>query len=95
MENIYENFFKILSGGSEEEIRNFLVENFDKFPEDLKRDIIGVFFEEAVDLAYAEIELKKRLLETTKELERALRLLEDKKKELELKKELGIIDTEE
>jgi len=95
MENIYENFFKILSGGSEEEIRNFLVENFDKFPEDLKRDIIGVFFEEAVDLAYAEIELKKRLLETTKELERALRLLEDRKRELELKKELGIIDTEE
>jgi hypothetical protein len=94
MENIYENFFKILSEGSEEEIRNFLVENFDKFPEDLKIDIIGVFFEEAVDLAYAEIELKKRLLETTKELERALRLLEDKKRELELKKELGI-DTEE
>jgi hypothetical protein len=94
MENIYENFFKILSDGSEEEIRNFLVENFDKFPEDLKRDIIGVFFEEAVDLAYAEIELKKRLLETTKELERTLRLLEDKKRELELKRELGI-DTEE
>jgi hypothetical protein len=94
MENIYENFFKILSEGSEEEIRNFLIENFDKFPEDLKRDIIGVFFEEAVDLAYAEIELKKRLLETTKELERTLRLLEDKKRELELKKELGI-DTEE
>jgi hypothetical protein len=94
MENIYENFFKILSEGSEEEVRNFLVENFDKFPEDLKRDIIGVFFEEAVDLAYAEIELKKRLLETTKELERALRLLEDRKRELELRKELGI-DTEE
>jgi hypothetical protein len=94
MENIYENFFKILSKGSEEEIRNFLVENFDKFPEDLKRDIIGVFFEEAVDLAYAEIELKKRLLETTKELERTLRLLEDKKRELELKRELGI-DIEE
>jgi len=94
MENIYENFFKILSEGSEEEIRNFLIENFDKFPEDLKRDIIGVFFEEAVDLAYAEIELKKRLLETTKELERTLRLLEDKKRELELKRELGI-DTEE
>jgi hypothetical protein len=90
MENIYEDFFKILSKGSEEEIRNFLVENFDKFPEDLKRDIIGVFFEEAVDLAYTEIELKKRLLETTKELERTLRLLEDKKRELELKRELGI-----
>jgi hypothetical protein len=94
MENIYEGFIKILSKGSEEEIRNFLVENFDKFPEDLKRDIIGVFFEEAVDLAYAEIELKKRLLETTKELERTLRLLEDKKRELELKRELGI-ETEE
>jgi hypothetical protein len=94
MENIYEGFFKILSKGSEEEIRNFLVENFDKFPEDLKRDIIGVFFEEAVDLAYAEIELKKRLLETTKELEITLRLLEDKKRELELKRELGI-ETEE
>jgi len=94
MENIYENFFKILSEGSEEEVRNFLVENFDKFPEDLKRDIIGVFFEEAVDLAYAEIELKKRLLETTKELEKALRLLKDRKRELELRKELGI-DTEE
>jgi hypothetical protein len=94
MENIYESFFKILSEGSEEEIRNFLVENFDKFPEDLKRDIIGVFFEEAVDLAYAEIELKKRLLETTKELERTLGLLENKKRELELKRELGI-DTEE
>ena len=94
MENIYENFFKILSEGREEEVRNFLIENFDKFPEDIKRDIIGIFFEEAVDLAYAEIELKKRLLETTKELEKALRLLEDKKRELELKRELGI-DTEE
>jgi len=94
MENIYENFFKILSEGREEEVRNFLIENFDKFPEDIKRDIIGIFFEEAVDLAYAEIELKKRLLETTKELERTLRLLEDKKRELELKRELGI-DTEE
>jgi hypothetical protein len=88
MENVYENFFKILSEGSEEEVRNFLVENFDKFPEDLKRDIIGVFFEEAVDLAYAEIEFKRKLLETAKELERLKRILEDKKRELEIKKEL-------
>jgi len=90
MENIYEEFFKILAEGSEEDVRNFLIENFDKFPENVKRDIVGIFFEEAVDLAYATLKFKERLLETVIELEKIKRALEDRKRELELKKELGI-----
>jgi len=94
MENIYEEFFKILSEGTEEDVRNFLIENFDKFPDDLKRDIVGLFFEEAVDLTYAYIKFKEELLKTLTDLERIKRLLEDRKRELELKRELGV-DSEE
>ena len=90
MDNLYEQFFKILSEGSEEEIRNFLIENLDNFDEEVKREMVGLFFEEAVDLTYTMIEFKKKLLESAQNLERIKRLLENRKRELDLRKELGL-----
>jgi len=90
MDNLYEQFFKILSEGSEEEIRNFLIENLDNFDEEVKREMAGLFFEEAVDLTYTMIEFKKKLLESAQNLERIKRLLENRKRELDLRKELGL-----
>ncbi|GIW66401.1 MAG: hypothetical protein KatS3mg095_0299 [Candidatus Parcubacteria bacterium] len=90
-ENIIENLTEILKEGTEEEIRNFLVDNFDKFPEDLKTTIVGTFFEESLDrLEKFNKELSEvmEVFEMYDTLNYLKQKLEDRLKELKLRQEL-------
>jgi pheromone shutdown protein TraB len=85
---LYEKFLKALETDDEDKIKDFLVENFDKFPEDVQIEIVGTFFEEAVDRTYNFIKKEEELVGIKNDIERLKRILEDKKRELEIKKEL-------
>mgnify|MGYP001627172068 CR=1 FL=1 len=91
-EEILTKFYEILKTGTEEEIRNFITENFNEFPEDLQRAIVGTFFEEAVDISLGRLESLNKYLEellsTHKELSSLKKVFEDRIKELELKREI-------
>ncbi|MCS7201102.1 MAG: hypothetical protein NZ822_03075 [Patescibacteria group bacterium] len=88
-EEILEKFYKVLKNETEENIRNFIIENFDSFPEDLKIDFLGTFFEEGLDLAVTAMEERNKYLEEVlsahKNLNYFKRLLEDKLRELQIK----------
>jgi len=90
--DLYNQFLEIIEKGNEEEARDFLISHFDEFPDDIKSSIVGVFFEEAVDKSYyaltAQIEYFRQILETKEVLEKLKRMLEDKRRELELKREI-------
>ncbi|GIW66028.1 MAG: hypothetical protein KatS3mg094_547 [Candidatus Parcubacteria bacterium] len=90
-QEIVENLTKVLREGTEEEIRNFLVENFDKFPEDLKTIIVGTFFEESLERLEALSKGTSEALEVFKlykELTEIKNRLENRLKELKLRQEL-------
>lgn len=95
--DLYNQFLEIIEKGDEERARDFLITHFDEFPDDIKTNIVGAFFEEAVDKLYyaltAEQEYFSQILETKEALEKLKKILEDKRRELELKRE--IIESEE
>lgn len=89
---LYNQFVELVKEGDEEKIRSFLVDNIDRFPDNLKRDIVGILFEEAVDRTYDDlknqIDYFTQILETKNSLENIKRTLEDKKREMEIKKRI-------
>lgn len=91
-EEILTKFYEVLKTGTEEEIRSFITENFTKFPEDWQKVLVGTFFEEAVDISLAKLEALNKYLEelitTYEDLTSLKRALEDKIREMQLKKEL-------
>ena len=93
MEPIIEEFIKILTTESEENIRKWVVDNFDKFPEDWQSLLLGVFFEESLNLALQDLDERinyfSELLSAYEELSRAKRILENKLKELQIKEKLN------
>lgn len=90
--DLYNQFLEIIEKGDEKEARDFLIIHFDEFPDDIKTSIVGAFFEEAVDRTYygltSQIEYFGQILETKEALERLRRILEDKKREIELKRDI-------
>ncbi|GIW66554.1 MAG: hypothetical protein KatS3mg095_0452 [Candidatus Parcubacteria bacterium] len=92
MEPIIEEFTKILTTESEENIRRWIVDNFDKFPEDWQSLILGAFFEESLDLASRDLDERinyfSELLNTYKDLSSVKKRLEDKLRELQIKEEI-------
>lgn len=90
--DLYNQFLEIIERGDEEETRNFLLVHFDEFPDNIKSYIVGSFFEEAVDKAYyaltAQQEYFSQILETQEALEKLKKILEDKKRELELREDI-------
>lgn len=83
---------KFIDARDEEGLRKFLVDNLRQFSEDIQRDIIGFFFEEAVNDTYQTLNAQnafyKDVLDTYKGLLELKRMLEDRIKELELKGEI-------
>lgn len=90
--NLYNQFLQITKEGDEEKIKEFLINNFNNFPDDLKTNLLGIFFEEAVDQTYyalkGEIDYFSQLLETKEALERIKEILENKKREIEIREEI-------
>ncbi|BCX15663.1 MAG: hypothetical protein KatS3mg097_555 [Candidatus Parcubacteria bacterium] len=92
MEPITEEFIKILTTESEENIRNWIVNNFDKLPEDLQTAILGTFFEEALNTASQDLSERtdyfQQILDTHQNLISLKKRLEDKIRELQIKEEI-------
>jgi hypothetical protein len=89
---LYADFQKIAVNGTEEETRQFLIDHLNEFPEDVRDQIIFAFFEEGLQNTVEAQDLiadfQQAGLETVQVLEKIKRMLEDKKRELELKESL-------
>ncbi len=85
---LYNQFVQVFNNGTEEEIRNFLIENINRFPEDVQKEIIWFFFEEALEKTAAWYNYVNDLKNTTNDLIKLRKQLEDEKKALELQKEI-------
>lgn len=92
LRELYQKLSEIAKTGSEEEIRNFIIENFESWPEDIKIELIGIFFEEGLAKTAENLSLlanfQQEVLNTYESLEKLKRRLEDRLRELELKKEI-------
>lgn len=90
--DLYNQFVELVKEGDEEKIRSFLVNNIDRFPDNLKRDIVSILFEEAVDRIYDDfknqIDYFTQILKIKNSLENIKRTLEDKKKGIEIQKRI-------
>lgn len=92
-EKLYEEFRKILAGGTEEEARDFLVEHLKEFPKEVREGIIRAFVEESLERTIDDNQLienfQREKLEQTNYLETIKRDLEDKLKTIAIKEEVS------
>ena len=92
--DIYEEFRAVLAKGDEQAARQFLTDNFLKFPEDVREEITMAFFEEAVTDKAAKITeiaaLQKEGTQAFAELSKEKKVLEDTVAVQNIKKDLGI-----
>jgi len=90
--NLYDEFMVYVDKNDEEGAKKFLLDNFQKFPEDVQDKLTFAFFEEAVKDEAEKIksvgEMQKQGLEAMSQIEKAKKALEDKKKEEDLKANL-------
>ncbi|MBI3442600.1 MAG: hypothetical protein HY007_02440 [Candidatus Sungbacteria bacterium] len=47
--NIYAQLKDMIDRGTEEDVRNFFVDNLEKFPQNVQVEIVGAFFEEQLE----------------------------------------------
>ncbi len=90
---LYNDFDKLLKNGDEVSLENFLRNNFGKFSEDLKNEITVILLKRALEKIATEDEnaiqrFQRVGLDTLKRLEEIKKYLENKKKELKIKKSL-------
>jgi hypothetical protein len=87
MDAIYKDFLAVVDKGDEKAARDFLVTNINKFPEEVRDEIIFAFFEEALIKKASEekmiTEFQKQGLEEIKMLEKAKKIVEAKAKMLD------------
>jgi len=90
--DLYNEFLSYVNKNDETGARQFLIDNLDKFPEDVKNKIIFVFFEEALikeaEGAEKIAEMQKEGLEAMSQIEKAKKVLEDQKKAEDLRNKL-------
>jgi len=83
-EELVEKFFEIAGKGDEAKLREFLVENLKKFPQDAQDAIVMAFFEEALAKRVAEdgalSDFRERGLKMADALEQAKKELEKQEK---------------
>ena len=85
-------FLDIARNGAEEDAKAFLTAHFSEFPEDIQGEILVWFFEEGTAVALrAETvagQIRDESGELVSRLERMTRVMEDKKKLLELEEKV-------
>ncbi len=90
--DLYNEFMAYVEKGDEQGARSFLIDNLQKFPEEIQDKLTFAFFEEALldetkgikDVA----EIQKQGLEALSQIEKARKILEDKKKIEDLRNSL-------
>lgn len=83
-EDLYNKFLAYVDKNDEEGARKFLIDNLQKFPEEVQDKLTFAFFEEALmdetkgikDIA----EMQKQGLEAISQIDKAKKILEDKRK---------------
>ena len=91
-EDLYKEFMVYVDKDDEEGARKFLLDNFQKFPEDIQDKLTFAFFEEALldetkgmkDIA----DMQKQGLEALSQIDKVRKILEDKKKIEDLRSNL-------
>lgn len=89
---LYDEFRELTEKGDETNARQFLIDHFAEFPEDVQGDIVVAFFEEAITDTSKETEaldkIREDTLEEVKAMEKLKRVLEDRLKVLELESKI-------
>jgi hypothetical protein len=90
--SLYNQFKEVMDKGTEEQAQQFLVDHLKEFPEDVKNEIVFSLFESGVNEMAAQdsamLTFKKEGLELASDLEKALRILDDKLKVLDLQEKI-------
>ncbi|MBI2631286.1 hypothetical protein HYW73_03700 [Candidatus Nomurabacteria bacterium] len=92
-ENLYSEFLGYAERNDEAGARKFLIDNLQKFPEDIQDKITFAFFEEALQGETAGVKeialMQKEGLEAMNQIDKAKKILEDKIKERDLRSKLN------
>ena len=91
-EDLYNEFLVYVDKNDEEGARKFLMDNLQKFPEELQDKLTFAFFEEAMldktKGIKAVAEMQKEGLDAMSQIDKAKKILEDKKKIEDLRSNL-------
>ena len=83
-EGLYNEFLGLVNKGDEAGARNFLIENLQKFPEEVQDKLTFAFFEEALTDEAKKNEgiakMQKEGLEAISQIDKAKKILEEKAK---------------
>lgn len=89
---LYNEFMVYAEKGDEAGAKQFLLDNFNKFPEELQDKLTFVFFEEALASEAEKVrgvaEIQKEGLEAMSQLEKMKKSLEEQIKVLDIKEDL-------
>jgi hypothetical protein len=89
---LYDQLIQIAKNGTEDDVRKFMIDNFNSWPEDIQVDLFGYFFEEGLAKTAEDLSLltdyQKQLIDAYEYLEKTKKILEDKLKEQEIKAEI-------
>jgi len=90
--DLYNEFLTLVNKGDEQGARDFLIENLQKFPEDVQDKLTFAFFEEALideTKGIKEIaEMQKEGIDAMSQIDKAKKVLEEKKKIEDLRSDL-------
>ena len=90
--NLYDKFMGYIEREDEQGARNFLVENLQKFPDEVQEKITFAFFEEALKKETGDknkiAQMQKQGLNALGQISKAKKVLEDKAREEDLRSSL-------
>lgn len=90
--SLYRQFKEIMDHGTEEQAEQFLIDHLKDFPEDVQNEIVLSLFESGINEMAAQdsamLAFKKESLTLAGELEKAVRILDDKLKILDLQEKI-------
>lgn len=89
---LYREFRELAEKGNDKEAEKFLADHIDELPEEVKQEILLTFFQEGLrELAVRETalkDMKEEMFSSVEEMGKAKRVLEDKKKAIELQEKM-------
>ena len=92
-ESLYNEFLAYAGKNDEAGAKKFLIDNLQKFPEDMQEKVIFAFFEEAVKGEGQDVkeiaEMQKAGMEAISQIDKAKKVLGDKIKEKDLRSKLS------
>ncbi len=88
-QTLYDQLLHIIRTDTEARARKFFADHYNEFPEDVQKEILLGFFEEAMASKIALNDFKDEVVEAAQELQKDKRELEDAKEISTIKKKLS------